>query len=97
MRRLRRAGIPTNVEAISSQYGLHVEAIVDTIPNLMRSFYPVSLDADIMGIPFFGNGGVSLNGVSDDQLRVLSQQTGIAYELLKAQQRAEMASAGWAI
>lgn len=47
-----------------------------------------------MGIPFFGNGGVSLNGVSDDQLRVLSQQTGIAYELLKAQQRAEMASAG---
>ena len=47
-----------------------------------------------MGIPFFGNGGVSLNGVHDEQLRVLSQQTGIAYELLKAQQRAEMASAG---
>ena len=43
---------------------------------------------------FFGNGGVSLNGVSDVQLRVLSQQTIIAYELLKAQQRAEMASAG---
>jgi len=32
LRRLRRAGIPTNVEAISSQYGLNVErAIVDTI------------------------------------------------------------------
>ena len=47
-----------------------------------------------MGSPFIGNGGVSLNGVPDEQLRVLSQQTGIAYELLKAQQRAEMASAG---
>ena len=47
-----------------------------------------------MGIPFFGGGGISLNGVPDEQLRVLSQQTGIAYELLKAQQRAEMASAG---
>ncbi len=47
-----------------------------------------------MGIPFFGGGGISLNGVSDEQLRILAQQTGIAYELLKAQQRAEMASAG---
>jgi hypothetical protein len=47
-----------------------------------------------MGIPFLGGGGVSLNGVPDEQLRVLAAQTGIAYELLKAQQRAEMASAG---
>ena len=47
-----------------------------------------------MGIPFFGGGGISLNGVPDEQLRILSQQTGVAYELLKAQQRAEMASAG---
>jgi len=32
LRRLRRAGIPTNVEAIAAQYGLNVErAIVDTI------------------------------------------------------------------
>jgi hypothetical protein len=47
-----------------------------------------------MGIPFFGGGSVSLSGVPDEQLRILSTQTGIAYELLKAQQRAEMASAG---
>ena len=47
-----------------------------------------------MGIPFMGGGSVSLNGVSDEQLRILSSQSGIAYELLKAQQRAEMASAG---
>ena len=32
LRRLRRAGIPTNVEAIAAQFGLNVEkAIVDTI------------------------------------------------------------------
>tara|TARA_R110000851_G_scaffold220568_3_gene373411 strand:- start:72549 stop:73169 length:621 start_codon:yes stop_codon:yes gene_type:complete len=32
LRRLRRAGIPTNVEAIAAQYGLNVEkAIVETI------------------------------------------------------------------
>ncbi len=48
----------------------------------------------MVGIPFFGGGGVSLNGVPDEQLRILSAQTGVAYELLKAQQRAEMASAG---
>jgi len=47
-----------------------------------------------MGIPFFGGGSVSLSGVPDEQLRILSTQTGIAYELLKSQQRAEMASAG---
>ena len=47
-----------------------------------------------MGIPFLGGGGVSLSGVPDEQLRILAAQTGVAYELLKSQQRAEMASAG---
>jgi len=46
-----------------------------------------------MGLPFMG-GGITLNGVSDDELRLLSANTGISFELLKAQQRAEMASAG---
>ena len=44
-------------------------------------------------MPFMG-GRMSLSGLSDDQLRQLSVNTGIAYEFLKAQQRAEMASAG---
>lgn len=38
--------------------------------------------------------GVKLNGLNDEQLRIMSSQTGISYELLKSQQRAEMASAG---
>lgn len=42
----------------------------------------------------FARGGMSLNGLSDADLRTLSSQTGIAYEFLKAQQRAEMASSG---
>ena len=47
-----------------------------------------------MRIPLFGGGGVSLNGVSDDELHMLSANTGVPFELLKSQQRAEMASAG---
>lgn len=43
---------------------------------------------------FWGSGGVSLRGASDDELRMFATQSGVAYELLKAQQRAEMASAG---
>lgn len=42
----------------------------------------------------FGGGGMSLNGLSDQELMMLSAHTGVAVELLKAQQRAEMASAG---
>ena len=42
----------------------------------------------------FSSGGISLNGLTDEELRMLSAHTGITYELLKAQQRAEMASAG---
>ncbi len=38
--------------------------------------------------------GVKLSGLDDEQLRLMSTQTGISYELLKSQQRAEMASAG---
>jgi hypothetical protein len=38
--------------------------------------------------------GVTLSGLDDEQLRMMSTQTGISYELLKSQQRAEMASAG---
>ena len=38
--------------------------------------------------------GVKLSGLDDEQLRIMSTQTGISYELLKSQQRAEMASAG---
>jgi len=35
MRRLRKAGIATNVEAMSAQYGLNVErAIYDTVQML---------------------------------------------------------------
>jgi len=44
-------------------------------------------------MPFMG-GGMSLKGLSDDELRAFAAQTGVAFELLKAQQRAEMASAG---
>jgi len=42
----------------------------------------------------FGGGGLSLSGMTDEQLRALAMQSGIQYEFLKAQQRAEMASAG---
>jgi len=38
--------------------------------------------------------GLKLQGLDDEQLKLVSQQTGISYELLKSQQRAEMASAG---
>ena len=38
--------------------------------------------------------GISLNGMNDDELKMLAAHTGVAFELLKAQQRAEMASAG---
>lgn len=38
--------------------------------------------------------GVKLAGLDDEQLRMMAAQTGISYELLKSQQRAEMASAG---
>lgn len=42
----------------------------------------------------FARGGMSLKGLSDADLRTLSTQTGMAFEFLKAQQRAEMASSG---
>lgn len=42
----------------------------------------------------FTSSGVTLRGLTDEQLRLLSSQTGISYEMLKTQQRAEMASAG---
>lgn len=42
----------------------------------------------------FVNSGITLRGLDDEQLRLMSAQTGIGYELLKSQQRAEMASAG---
>jgi hypothetical protein len=42
----------------------------------------------------FSGGGMSLNGLNDDELKILSAHTGVSVELLKAQQRAEMASAG---
>ena len=38
--------------------------------------------------------GVKLHGLDDEQLKLMSSQTGISYGLLKSQQRAEMASAG---
>lgn len=38
--------------------------------------------------------GVKLHGLDDEQLKIMSAQTGISFELLKSQQRAEMASAG---
>tara|TARA_R110001592_G_scaffold112334_6_gene310530 strand:+ start:5253 stop:6206 length:954 start_codon:yes stop_codon:yes gene_type:complete len=43
---------------------------------------------------FLGGGNVVLGNATDDQLRQLSLNTGISYDLLKSQQRAEMASAG---
>ena len=43
-------------------------------------------------LPF--GGGLTLRGLNEEQMRALSIQTGIQYEFLKAQQRAEMASAG---
>ncbi len=45
-------------------------------------------------IPFMGGGGPSLTDMNDEQLRMMAAQSGIGYEFLKAQQRAEMASAG---
>jgi hypothetical protein len=38
--------------------------------------------------------GLKLHGLDDEQLKMVSQQTGVSYDLLKSQQRAEMASAG---
>ena len=43
---------------------------------------------------FMGGSNVSLSNITDEQLRQVALNTGINYELLKAQQRAEMASAG---
>ena len=42
----------------------------------------------------WGGGNVILGTATDDQLRQWSLNTGIPYELLKSQQRAEMASGG---
>tara|TARA_Y100000004_G_C8943674_1_gene425284 strand:+ start:531 stop:1448 length:918 start_codon:yes stop_codon:yes gene_type:complete len=42
----------------------------------------------------FARGGMSLNGLSDSDLKVLASQTGVSFELLKSQQRAEMATSG---
>ena len=41
-----------------------------------------------------GNSNARLAGLTDDQLRQVSANTGISLNMLKAQQRAEMASAG---
>ena len=43
---------------------------------------------------FGWGGGMTLRGMTDDQLQVLANQSGVSYQLLKTQQRAEMASAG---
>jgi len=40
------------------------------------------------------NSGIRLAGLSDEDLMKLSQETGIAFPMLKSQQRAEMASTG---
>ena len=45
-------------------------------------------------IPNLWNSGIRLAGLSDEELMKLSQETGIAFPMLKAQQRAEMASTG---
>jgi hypothetical protein len=45
-------------------------------------------------VPFMGGGTPSLTALNDEQLRVLSAQSGISFDLIKAQQRAEMASSG---
>ena len=68
----------------------------------MKAFIILSVMAGLMAwmkdslhyINPFSNSGVTLRGLSDEQLRLLSSQTGISYEMLKTQQRAEMASAG---
>lgn len=48
---------------------------------------------DFQYLPF-QNQGIRLKGLNDEQLKQISMQTGISFELLKSQQRAEMASAG---
>ncbi len=45
-------------------------------------------------MPFTGGGAPPLIDMTDEQLRILSAQSGITFNLLKAQQQAEMASAG---
>ena len=45
-------------------------------------------------IPNLWNSGIRLAGLSDEDLMKLSQETGLAFPMLKAQQRAEMASTG---
>jgi len=44
--------------------------------------------------PNLWNGNIRLAGLSDEELIKLSQETGLAFPMLKAQQRAEMASTG---
>tara|TARA_R110000787_G_scaffold37741_4_gene95679 strand:+ start:9314 stop:10297 length:984 start_codon:yes stop_codon:yes gene_type:complete len=65
----------------------------------MQGFIMLSTVAGLMawnamGFNPFSNGSISLRGMNDEQLRVLSAQTGVSYGLLRTQQRAEMASAG---
>ena len=65
--------------------------MLSTLAGLMawnaRAFNPMAA--------FSGwGGGMTLRGMTDDQLQVLATQSGVSYELLKTQQRAEMASAG---
>lgn len=43
-------------------------------------------------LPSFWSGGTGLAGLTDEQLQQLSQQSGIAFPMLKQQQMAEMAS-----
>ena len=47
----------------------------------------------VPSMPFMG-GGVRLSGLNEEQLKQLAAESGISYQMLKAQQRAEMASAG---
>jgi hypothetical protein len=45
-------------------------------------------------MPSFWNSGVRLSGLTDEQLMQVAQETGVSFQLLKSQQRAEMTSAG---
>ena len=47
-------------------------------------------------MPNIWNSGVRLSGLTDEQLMKLAQETGVSFQLLKSQQRAEMANASGA-
>ena len=48
-------------------------------------------------MPSLWNSGVRLSGLTDEQLMQVAQETGVSFQLLKSQQRAEMTSAGGGI